>query len=123
MATVPTGISNLTFSSLVIALVVILLIVDVYIRVMTAIKTYREEKGRRNHPVNELGAKVDLHEEKLSDHEEKLKNDYVRINELEDGTRIIMRAMMAILSHEINGNSTDKLEKSLEEIQQYLIER
>lgn len=123
MANVPTGISDLTFSSLVIALIVILLIADVYIRVMNAIKTYREEKGRRNHPVNELGAKVEMHEEKLGEHEEKLKKDYSRINDLEDGNRIMMRAMMAMLSHEINGNSTDKLKESLEEIQRYLIER
>lgn len=116
MANVPTGVGNLTFTSLVIGLAVLLLVVDVYIRVMTAVKTYREEKGRRNHPVDALEAKVD-------EHEEKLKKDYARLNELEEGNRIMMRAMMALLSHDINGNSDDKLKESLEEIQQYLINR
>lgn len=116
MASIPTGLGNLTFGGLITALVVILLGVDAYIRVMTAIKTHREEKVRRNHPVDQLEARVD-------DHEEKLKKDYARLNELEDGNRIMMRAMMAMLSHEINGNSIDKLRESFEEIQKYLIER
>lgn len=117
MATaVPTGIGDLTFNTFVVALVVVLLFIDVYIRVMTAVKTYRDEKRRKNQPVNNLEAKVD-------EHEEKLKKDYARLNELENGNRIMMRAMMALLSHDINGNSTEKLKESLDEIQQYLIDR
>jgi hypothetical protein len=34
-----------------------------------------------------------------------------------------MRAVMALLSHEISGNSDDKLKASLEEIQKHLIEK
>ena len=116
MANTPNGIGDLTFNSLIIALIVVLLAVDVYIRIMTAVKTYREEKKRRNHPVDTLETRVE-------EHEEKLKKDYARLNELEDGTRIMMRAMMALLSHDINGNSDDKLRESLEEIQQYLINK
>ena len=123
MATAPTGIANLTFNSVIIALVTILLAIDVYIRVMTAIKTHREEMQRRNTPVDTLEEKVEKQEEKLDEHEDKLRKDYERLNELEDGTRIMMRAMMAMLSHEINGNSTDKLMGSLEEIQQFLINK
>ena len=37
--------------------------------------------------------------------------------------RIIMRALMAMLSHEINGNSDEKLKASFDEIQQFLIEK
>ena len=116
MASVPTGIGDLTFNSLVVGLAMLLLIIDVYIRVMTAVKTYREERGRRKHPMDTLEAKVD-------DHDKRLKKDYERLNDLEDGNRIMMRAMMALLSHDINGNSDDKLKESLEEIQQYLINR
>ena len=111
-----TGIGELTFSNLVVALIVILLFVDVYIRVMTAIKAYREEKRRKNQPVDTL-------EERVEEHEVKLKRDYERLNELEDGSRIMMRALMAMLSHEISGNSVDKLKKSMDEIQSYLIEK
>ena len=116
MATVPTGLGDLTFTSIVTALIVILLAIDVYIRVMTAIKAYREEKKRRNQPVDTL-------EEKMEDHEQKLQRDYRRINDLEDGNRIMMRALMAILSHDISGNSVDKLKASMDEIHNYLVNR
>ena len=116
MATIPTGLGDITFSGVITALVVILLAIDVYIRVHTAIKAIREEQRRRNQPVSTL-------EEKVEDHEQKLQKDYRRINELEDGNRIMMRALMAILSHDISGNSVDKLKASMDEIHNYLVNR
>ena len=62
-------------------------------------------------------------DEKLTDHDDKLKNDHKRLNDLEESNRIIMRALMAMLSHEINGNSDEKLKASFDEIQQFLIEK
>lgn len=62
-------------------------------------------------------------EQTVNEHEEKLKRDHDRLNSLEESNRIIMRAMMALMSHEINGNSDDKLRASYEEIQKYLIEK
>lgn len=123
MATAPTGIGDLTFNSVIVGLVVILLAIDVYIRVMTAIKTHREEVKRRNTPVDTLEEKVEKQEEKIEEHEDKLRKDYERLNRLEEGNRIMMRAQMALLSHEINNNSIDKLKDSFDEIQQFLINR
>lgn len=53
----------------------------------------------------------------------KLGNDNNRIASLEDGNKVICRALIAMLSHEINGNSVDKLQKAMSELQDYLIER
>ena len=53
----------------------------------------------------------------------KLDTDNRRLNELEDGTRVICRGILAMLSHEINGNSNDKLLASQTEITNYLINR
>lgn len=53
----------------------------------------------------------------------KLANDKKRLDVLEDGQKVQLRALNAIISHEINGNSTDKLSKSQQEIMNYLIER
>ena len=53
----------------------------------------------------------------------KLGNDNKRIASLEDGNKAICKALIALLSHEINGNSTDKLQTALSELQNYLIER
>ena len=53
----------------------------------------------------------------------KLGNDNVRIKSLEEGNRVVCKALMALLSHEINGNSNDKLQKALTDLNEYLIER
>lgn len=107
---------DLTFDKFIGAVVLILLLVDIYIKLMNAAKTRREEQERKNKPVNNL-------EETVKDHTEKLGRDHERLNELEDSNRIIMRALMAMLSHEINGNSDDKLRASFDEIQSFLIEK
>ena len=112
----PMQIQALSFEQLVGTVAVVLLLVGVYNTIMSAIKTAREEKRLREQPVNTLESTVE-------DHTEKLKNDHERITQLEESNRIIMRALMAVMSHEVNGNSTEKLQKSMDEIQQFLIER
>ena len=106
----------MTFEQLVGLMVVALVLIGAYNTIMSAIKTHREEKKRKDAPVNNL-------EEQVKEHEEKLKKDHERLNELEDSNRVIMRALMALLSHEISGNSDEKLKASLDEIQKFLIEK
>lgn len=53
----------------------------------------------------------------------KLDRDNRRLNDLEEGNRVICRGILALLSHEISGNSDDKLRSSQAEITNYLIER
>jgi hypothetical protein len=57
------------------------------------------------------------------DVDDKLDRDNKRIASLEEGNKVICKALMALLSHEINGNSNDKLQKALEGLNEYLIER
>lgn len=107
---------SITFSQLVGLAAVMLLLIGAYNTVMSAVKTHREEQKRKDAPVNTL-------EQQVKDHGEKLKNDHERLSELEDSNRIIMRALMAMLSHEINGNSDEKLRASFDEIQNFLVEK
>lgn len=53
----------------------------------------------------------------------KLTNDNNRLDVLEEGNKVICRGILAMLSHEINGNSNDKLVASQKEITDYLIDR
>lgn len=109
-------IQALSFEQLIGSAAVILLLVGIYNTIMGAIKTAREEKRLKDQPVNTL-------EHTVEDHSKKLANDHERITQLEESNRIIMRALMAVMSHEVNGNSTEKLQRSMDEIQQFLIER
>lgn len=53
----------------------------------------------------------------------KLGSDNERIKSLEAGNKALCKGMLALLSHEINGNSVDKLTKAQEELQTYLVDR
>ena len=53
----------------------------------------------------------------------KLENDNERISGLEEGNKAVCRGVLALLSHEINGNSIDKLRSAHEGLTNYLIER
>ena len=57
------------------------------------------------------------------DVDDKLDGDNKRIKSLEDGNKVVCKALMALLSHEINGNSNDKLQKALSDLNDYLIDR
>ena len=45
------------------------------------------------------------------------------MQEMGEQSTIMLRGVRALLSHEINGNSTDKLKDSMTEIDDYLIAR
>ena len=108
--------ADITFGQLVGLAALVLVLVGAYNTVMGAVKNYREEKKRKDAPVNTL-------EDTVKKHDERLAKDHERLNDLEDSNRIILRALMAMLSHEINGNSDDKLKDSFDEIQKYLIQK
>lgn len=108
--------ADVTFGQLAGLAALVLVLVGAYNTVMNAVKTYRDEKKRKDAPVNTL-------EETVRQHEERLKKDHERLNNLEEANRIQMRALMAMLHHEIDGNSTDGLKQSYDEIQRYLIEK
>ena len=46
-----------------------------------------------------------------------------RITAIEDGNKVLCRGILALLSHEINGNSIDKLTSAQAEITNYLINK
>ena len=55
--------------------------------------------------------------------DKKLNMDNKRLESMETGNKVICRGILALLSHEINGNSDDKLKASQSEITNYLIDR
>lgn len=59
----------------------------------------------------------------IEDHTQKLLLLTNRINNWETGQKAQCRGVLALLSHEINGNSIDKLKAAQDGINNYLIER
>ena len=75
--------------------------------------------------------KPDLNrDEKIKEHEDKLVNDFQRINELEKKQEkmdadltIIMQSLTAIMTHAIDGNHTEELKKKRDAMMDYLSKR
>lgn len=100
-----------------------LALVGAYNTVMGAIKTRREEKKLKNAPVDQLAARLDAHEKMLANDRARLDRMDQQIGDLSCLSTITLRGVRAILSHEVSGNSVDKLKESMSEIDDYLIRR
>lgn len=72
-------------------------------------------------PTTERDSTLNEVKNELKSHAEKLDNDNRRLKELEDGNKVIMRSMLALMSHAIDGNHTDELRKARDDMQEYLL--
>lgn len=78
---------------------------------------------RANAKRGELADKVAEHEHKLEEHAEHLYSDNKRLNDVENSNRLIMRGVMQLMSHEIDGNHTSQLKETRDDMEQYLINK
>jgi hypothetical protein len=62
-------------------------------------------------------------EEELKRHQDFLASDKKRLDAIEEGNRMSMRAQLALLSHSLDGNDVEALRESKKELQEYLIKR
>lgn len=103
---------NLTFVQIKDFIIVLLAIAGVVVLIGNVIKTIRDWKK----PGEDLNAW-------RKDIDRKLDNDDERLKAIEEGNKVVTRGVLALISHELNGNSNDKLQKSQAEITNYLIDR
>ena len=108
-------------------------------------EVFRKKKARdavKNTPSDELAEHISKKiteqlEPRFADIDRKLANDKLLIEEhtrrlaehdtdiggVMDGQKVLCRGILALLSHEINGNSDDKLRASQTEITNFLIDK
>lgn len=67
--------------------------------------------------------RLDNIEMRLDKHDEIFRRDLQRFEGLEDGNRVTQRAILALLSHAIDGNDVADLKDAKKELQEYLIKR
>ncbi|MDO4549424.1 MAG: CTP synthase [Clostridia bacterium] len=60
---------------------------------------------------------------RIDSQDKKLDNDNKRLTELEGGSRECCKALLALLDHEITGNSIEKIKMARDDMNRYLIER
>ena len=69
-------------------------------------------------------------DDKLKRHDEMFDNDNKRLNELEkeqkemkEAQQVLMKSMLALMSHAIDGNHTEDLKMARDDMQEYLLRR
>lgn len=109
-------VAEITFPQLVSVAAILLAIIGAYNAIMTAIKNHRDEKTTKSKPIEDIKAKLEAHDKMLA-------RDKERLDDMEDLHTVLLRSIKSILSHEVNGNSVDKMKQSVQEIDDYLIRR
>lgn len=66
---------------------------------------------------------LDNHEKRIAKLEEQTKDDYDDIKKLQKEVKMVLKAVVAIMKHEIDGNNVRDLEKVQGEITDYLVEK
>ena len=73
---------------------------------------------------NEMqNSRIDQLEERIDNHDTLFDSDNKRLKDIEQGNRVMQQALLALLSHGIDGDDVESLRKAKEVLHQYLIER
>ncbi len=73
--------------------------------------------------IKEIKKPSDDLKETVDHHGECLHNDKIRIDSMEQEQRLICRSLLAMINHELTGNSVDKLKEMRDDLQNYLINK
>ena len=74
-------------------------------------------------PENIQNGRLDQLEAQVKKFAEYLDRDNKRLNAVDEGNRITQRALLALMSHAINGNDVDELVKAKKSLENYLIDK
>ena len=72
---------------------------------------------------SEIDQKLATDKSRLDEHTRMLGTHQEKLVDIDRGNKVLCRGILALLSHEINGNSNDKLKESQQEITNYLIDK
>ena len=100
----------LTFSG---AALTVLNLIDKSISLGKAAKAPEEQQNQRLTALENDVREIKSHQN----------DDNTKIKSLENGTRVLLHSMSALLAHGIDGNNTEKLVEAKEELDSYLINK
>ena len=72
-------------------------------------------------PAKKVDERLSALEHKVEEHENYFDNDKKRLEEMEQGNKVTQRAILALLSHGIDGNDIDAMKAAKKELQDFLI--
>ncbi len=72
-------------------------------------------------PREEIENRISACEKAIEEHNRFFDNDKHRLESIEDGNRVTQKAILALLSHGIDGNDMDAMRTARDELQDFLI--
>lgn len=91
--------------------------------IVDVVKKLKEPVDTQNQKFDQINQRLDGIEAKMKDYEEYFDNDKKRIDLLQEGNRVTQKAILALMSHALDGNHTDKLEEAKNKLHDYLLEK
>lgn len=73
--------------------------------------------------INNIKYNIDLIEKELEDHESFLKADKGHLTKIDESNKITQRALLALLSHALDGNSIQPMKEAKKVLEDYLINK
>lgn len=85
--------------------------------------TLDEKFGEINQQFEEIDKKLASDKEIITMHTSQLNAQQGRVDRLDNDTRALLHGVSALLGHEIDGNSVDKVKRTNDAMKNYLIDR
>lgn len=79
--------------------------------------------GKQNEKIDNIDKRLMTVEQAIMRHTELLGNDKARFEVIESGNHVTQEALLALLSHAIDGDDDEQLRKARNSLQTYLIEK
>lgn len=89
--------------------------------VLNAIKKFKAPVVANEEKIESLSTRLDGLETRLNNHDALFMNDNKRLEGIEEGNKVTQKALLALLSHAIDGNNQKQLVIARDDLQDYLI--
>lgn len=91
--------------------------------VAAAVAVFYKAMAKAQEPERIQNNRLDELEKKVDKFAEFFDRDNKRLNSLDEGNRVTQQALLALMSHAINGNDTEKLIRAKDDLENYLINK
>lgn len=91
--------------------------------IAAAIAVFTKAMAKAQEPEAVQNQRLDALETKVDKLAEYLDRDNRRLNAVDEGNRITQQALLALMSHAINGNDIEKLTRAKDDLENYLINK
>ena len=88
-----------------------------------AVAKAKQPETDQNNRIKNLEERMSSVESTINTHVGYFRRDDERMTALEEANKVLMRALLAILAHEIDGNNTAELKTAHRELQDYLLRK